>query len=120
MGTKNRPAIGRLLLGTLFVSFGTAAIVAGTSNVDWGPSLGLALVAGGAVALGALLYGSLRSGPVEIVADDPAPWTPIPDPIRPSDEYQTDDEGALGIDETDEVEGEPDLLEQAALLDDTY
>ena len=57
MKTNNRPAVGRLLLGTLFLSLGIAAIVAGTSSVDAGPALGLALVVGGAVTLGAVLYG---------------------------------------------------------------
>lgn len=59
MKTNNQPAVGRLLLGTLYLSLGIAGIVAGTSSVDAGPALGLALVVGGAVALGAVLYGRM-------------------------------------------------------------
>ncbi len=99
MRTNNQPAVGRLLLGTLFSSLGVAAIVAGTSTVDAGPALGLALLVGGAVTLGAVLYGRLRSDSSETSRPEPT--------IVPTANDMT-------------TEHEPDLLEQAALLDDSY
>ncbi|MEZ5341871.1 MAG: hypothetical protein R2706_10590 [Acidimicrobiales bacterium] len=55
MSRRRQPAIGRLLVGTLFLASGLAFFVAGSTTIDGGAAASLGLIVGGAVVLVALL-----------------------------------------------------------------
>ena len=103
MTSKRRPIIGRLLFGSIFLSVGVAAVVVGTTTVEWGPALGLALIVGGVVSLAGFLIGAARTDDTSSPELAPGLW---PDMAPSVDPPSFDDE--------------PDLLEQARMLDETY